>query len=322
MRSQLLPLALLLVAPALAQDPCDEVSILQVQYAAVDPGLVEVIVHNQSGELFDYPSFALVDDQGDTLAREVVNFFGIGPTPQAHYLSVLPGATLPTGAFDGTLLLSSAFGDSVSCTFDLSGIDLCPPPPCQQAIIYLTNLDVPETFAAYWWIDGDEGTFLYSGTFLMDGITAMGFDTLCLPPGDYVLNFTPFSPIDTTYVAGITSDWNFTIGTNTYLQGDNSPLDLAFTWYVECAEISNAVAEPVREDIHAYLSGDQLLIGDPNGQALGTVMLFGADGRLLLSSSANASRTALSVARFASGIHVLQVQRPNGERFATRIHIP
>jgi len=256
MRTQLLSLALLLVAPAFAQDPCEQVSILQVQYAAVDSGVIEVVVHNQSNELFDYPSFVLVDDQGDTLARENVNFFGIGPTPQAHYLSMLPGATLPTGPFDATLVLYSAFSENVSCIFNLSGVKLCPPPPCQQAVIYLTNLDVPETFGAYWWIDGDAGTFLYSGDFLMDGITSMGFDTLCLPPGDYVLNFSPFSPIDSTYVVGITSDWNFTIGTNTAQQDDDTPLDLAFSWYAACAEVTNAVAEPTDAGIQ-LLGGAQ-----------------------------------------------------------------
>jgi hypothetical protein len=61
-----------------AQNPCDLIGITDVRYDAFSDTAILVQVVNNSPEIFSYPGFILFDTEGDTLAREQVNFFGIG----------------------------------------------------------------------------------------------------------------------------------------------------------------------------------------------------------------------------------------------------
>ena len=64
--------------------PCDSVIVDYVQWAPFSDDAIEVHVFNNSSELFDYPGWVLFDSGGDTLAKEVVNFFGIASEELAH----------------------------------------------------------------------------------------------------------------------------------------------------------------------------------------------------------------------------------------------
>lgn len=320
----LLPAWAFIVAwPVFSQSPCAQVTIEQLQYDAFDQTALELVVNNQSSELFSYPGFVLVDDQGDTLAREQVSFFGIGAGPQAHYLSAGPGASLPSGAFDGTLLLFGEFNDTLYCTWDLDDITLCPPDSCIEASIYLTNTEPLVEFEAFWWVtnaaDGDQVAL---GSFAMSDVDATQFDTLCLPPGNYVLEFTPFSPIDEAYVVGITPNYEFTLGTNTALQQDSSPLDLSFSWYAGCADGTNGITPHEERALTINHLGDHLRITDPLGRALGDISLWSSDGRLVGQWTTNTASIELPLHHLASGIQLVRVGNGDGPDFTERIFTP
>ncbi|MBL8000685.1 MAG: hypothetical protein JNL05_01880 [Flavobacteriales bacterium] len=322
MNKLLLPFALLAALSVKGQSPCAQLTVEQVRYDAFNPSAIELIVDNQSTELFSYPSFVLVDGQGDTLAGEQVNFFGIGGQ-QAHYMLAEPGVTLPSGTFDATLLLYTSFGDSLSCTWDLQDITLCPTDSCVQAEIYLTNTGTLIPFSAYWWVsDATDGSWVAQGYLDMDDVTATHFDTVCLAPGNYRLEFSPFSPIDQSYVAGITTNYAFSIGTNVALQQDTTPLDLDFGWYAACADITNGMDEARPMLPLVIVDSGTLLISDPLGRALGTVSVWGADGRLLASRGTNGSALTLSTAGMATGIVVVRCESSNGHTSAQRVLIP
>lgn len=314
---------LLAIASASAQSPCAQLTVEHLQYDAFNPAALELVVNNQSGEIFSYPSFTLVGTQGDTLGREQVNFFGIGTGSQTHYMVAEPGVTLPTGSFDATLLLFGGFGDTLYCTWDLSDLSLCPTDTCIQAEVYLTNTGTLMDFLGVYWVtDMDSGAPVATGYVQMDTIAATHFDTLCLPPGNYLLEFSPFSPIDTNYVVGITTSYMFSLGTNTAQQQDPTPLDLAFSWYEACIGISNGLAEQAGRDLVMVIDQDHLRITDPAGAALGDITLWSSDGRLIAARSALTNTVELSMHGLATGILLARVAGPNGTLFTQRIFNP
>ena len=97
-------IALLTTVPAFAQSPCDELTVFPPRYDAFDPERIEVWVNNQSTEIFSYPNFVLLNDQGQVLASEEVTFFGIGGTG-SHYMQVTPGVSFPANPSEGDYAL-------------------------------------------------------------------------------------------------------------------------------------------------------------------------------------------------------------------------
>ena len=69
---------------------------------------------NANLDIISYPGFVLLNDIGDTMAKEVVNYFGIGYFPQPHFLQVYQPISNP---FAGTIELHSMFYDSLICIF-------------------------------------------------------------------------------------------------------------------------------------------------------------------------------------------------------------
>lgn len=313
-----------LIGPAIiAQSSCDELYIERIAYSPFDTTVIEVLVTNGSTEIFSYPSFVLLDTQGDTLAKEDVAFFGIGMGQQAHYPVIVPGATLPTMPFDGTLLLFGLFGDTLHCDFALTEISLCPPEDCQEAMIYLVNTGPLVAFDVYWWVnDVVSGSQVANGSFPMDDVMHTHFDTLCLPPGKYQLEVSPFSPIDESYVLGITNDYAFSIGTNVSQQQYSTPLDLAFNWYQACIDISQSIPVHLPRDIQITLQGGAIQLLAPDQQPLGEVSLLSPDGRLLVARDTGSSMLSVSVEGLAAGVLLARVMDRQGRSFVQRIFIP
>ncbi len=314
----------LLPGPALiAQSPCDELVIEGISYSPFDSTAIEVIVNNSSSDIFSYPSFVLLDAQGDTLAREVTGFFGIGMGPQAHYPVTVPGAAIPEVPFDGTLLLLGMFGDTLYCEFDLTAISLCPPEECIPAEIYLTNTGPLVSFDVYWWvINVTDGSQVATGSFPMDDVMHTHFDALCLPPGRYILELSPFSPIDENYVLGITNNYAFSIGTNVAQQQDSTPLDLSFHWYEACIDQTQSIDDNSARDIQLILQHGAIQITAPDHLPLGEVVLWASDGRLLEARSTGSPSLSLSVEGLAASVILVRVVDPQGRSFVQRIFIP
>jgi hypothetical protein len=72
-----------------AATACDSLILASVQGSPFSDSLLTVHVFNSTSTLFDYPGFILLDGDGDTLAQEVVNYFGIGQETW-HSLAVSP----------------------------------------------------------------------------------------------------------------------------------------------------------------------------------------------------------------------------------------
>lgn len=312
-------IALMTTLPALAQSPCDDLTVFPPRYDAFNPERIAVWVNNQSNEIFSYPNFVLLNAQGDVLASEEVATFGIGG-PDARFMQVTPGITLPTGPFDATLQLFGNFGDTLFCSWSFPGLTLCPPEACVPAEIRLTNTGELVAFEAFWWVTNTaDGTPVASGNFAMNEEDATGLDTVCLPPGEYLLGFSPFSPIDESYIIGITPNAQFTPGTDVAQQQDTTPLDLAFDWYTNCAESSNGIAQQAMEPPSMVMDNGILRITAPQSRALGTITLWSSDGRLVTTRATNAATAEIPLHDLATGIILVHTVDPAGNLFTQRI---
>ncbi|HYV90334.1 MAG TPA: hypothetical protein VE978_01060 [Chitinophagales bacterium] len=93
---------------------CDSLVINCCDFDTAGPNTLTIYVSNPSSVLFDYPGFALLGSNLDTIAKETVNYFGIGTYPQAHTMDIVAPLTLP---FAGYLDLYVLFYDTLACRF-------------------------------------------------------------------------------------------------------------------------------------------------------------------------------------------------------------
>ena len=93
---------------------CDSVQISNVNYTPDSLNQISLMASNANLDIISYPGFVLLNDIGDTMAKEVVNYFGIGYFPQPHFLQVYQPISNP---FAGTIELHSMFYDSLICIF-------------------------------------------------------------------------------------------------------------------------------------------------------------------------------------------------------------
>ena len=93
---------------------CDSIEITNVDYTPDSLNRISLMASNANLDIVSYPGFVLLNDIGDTMAKEMVNYFGIGHFPQQHTLQVYEAITNP---FVGTLELHSWFYDSLRCIF-------------------------------------------------------------------------------------------------------------------------------------------------------------------------------------------------------------
>ena len=118
---------------------CDSLFISCCIFDSLGSNTISIYVANPSSELFDYPGFILLDDNMDTIAKETVNYFGIGVWPQAHTMTFLAPLTLP---FSGTLELHTLLYQEFACSFPFTITDTATSVPellSEEAYIIFPN---------------------------------------------------------------------------------------------------------------------------------------------------------------------------------------
>jgi len=99
---------------------CDSLIITCCAFDSLGPNTITLYAANPSSELFDYPGFVLLDAAMDTIAKETVNYFGIGTGPQPHTMNIVAPLDLP---FTGYLDLYELFGQILACSFPFTIAD-------------------------------------------------------------------------------------------------------------------------------------------------------------------------------------------------------
>jgi hypothetical protein len=167
-----------------SQSPCDLVYIDDICYDAFNDSFLIVQVTNNSGDIFSYPGFILYHPNGDTLAVETVNFFGIGGT---HAAALRIVSNTANEIDDGVLELWTGFYDSLACVFSVSE-SFCPDTGCHQFIFSLGNFGGALTQGDFSYsITGQNGNVLALESFFFNDTIQQFSDTVCLLNGDFTL---------------------------------------------------------------------------------------------------------------------------------------
>ena len=93
---------------------CDSILITNFDYTPDSLNRISLFAANANMDIISYPGFVVLNHLGDTMAKETVNYFGIGFFPQQHFLEVYQPITNP---FAGTIELHSWFYDSLRCVY-------------------------------------------------------------------------------------------------------------------------------------------------------------------------------------------------------------
>jgi hypothetical protein len=271
--------------------------------------VVHVLNTNTVSELFDYPNFILFDASGDTLAKETVNFFGIGGESY-HTMRIMDGVTFPVNTFSATLELWTGFTTSLACTWQLE-VDLCPPAPCTTLIPNIQNLGGAITTGTFNWGILSNAVVVVSGSFVLDAENQYDADTICLPPGVYTMlagsDGGPLSgqPYYSAVVPGGFSTASAPVG-------DLVPEPLAFRFYERCFDPTQGVGSANESADLALLTGAGEFTLVHSQGALGDIRVFDSTGRMAHRSYSTADRTVIGTQGWPTGIYSVIVATPNG----------
>lgn len=300
---------------AQAQDPCDELDILDITYPTFTTATsLQVTVQQQqpSEFFFSYPQFMLISTEGDTVALEPMVFFGIGPGEQVHHMDLQEGMAPPPTPFTGSLVLQY-FGmkGNNTCTWPLQAVDLCPAPPCDTIQVSVqTNGGQPVDAGFTWYITDAGGGQAAEGTFEL-GVSGdlVDIDPVCLPPGSYVLHMARSFGAGGEFSFGVSRQDFFTVGPSTAFihQSDPSiPTDLPFVLYPLCTGIGNGIVD---QDVLAPLiqvSLGSLLVRSADGGTLGSLEVTDVAGRPVQRMDARASSVVVPLSGRAPGVYILR----------------
>lgn len=296
---------------------CDSLAINAISWAPFSDTAIIVMASNTSSTLFDYPGFVLLDAQGDTLAVESVNYFGIGQGPQPHTLTVFPGATIPNSSITGTLDLWTLFYTEIGCSIPAT-FSPCPSGPCSDLIVDIGNFGGAIVIGSFdYTIEDGGGNVVASGTLTLDGNNQFTQDTVCVPPGQYELRSSSTQSLGGQLVFGV--NYDLLAGPHgPYVQG--GPLNaVSFSFFPACANGNTGIDKIAgSRSLTSTVRGGLLTISATDGHPLGEVMVTDASGRAIIRTRTAGSSVELSIPTNATGLLIVQCIRVDGTSCVTR----
>ncbi|MBK9177108.1 MAG: hypothetical protein IPM46_12410 [Flavobacteriales bacterium] len=284
-------------------DPCDDVLIPSVRWHAFSDTAIVVHVVNNSTEGFSYPNFILFDSNGDTLAKETVNFFGIAQESW-HFLRVMEGVIMPSMPINGTLELWTLFTEELACSWSMS-IDLCPPETCSTFMPSMGNYGGALVLGTFNWSVSDGSGTIANGQFEMTASDQYVSANLCLPPGEYQMDVSPTGPPTGGGPMFFATDESG-YGTELWPVAWSLPVSLPVHFYAPCIDGTNAVEEAPESLFNVRRIPNGLLMERMDGRAIGPVHLFDPQGRLVYEASGLTDRLVVPLSTM--GVHVLRME--------------
>jgi hypothetical protein len=319
-RFLLFPLLLLASVSATAQDACNDLTILSVRYSPFTDTVIIVEATNVGSEVFSYPGFVLINANGDTLAKETVNFFGIG-NQSVHHLAVRPGVATPLDLFEGTLQLHTGFFDALACTWPMDQT-LCFNGGCTQLVVAFENWGGALVLGDFQWTLRNElGSEVASGIFTMTANSQYVSQSVCVARGTYQYTLEALGepsgggPTMSVYAGewfnqpGLSQSANW--------EGINT---MEVPFFLHCIEDApNAVeAADHASGVRVYRHGAQTIITHTSD--IHTVELLSLDGRSVGRWSPHA--TTFSVpSGMAAGVYAVRLGTAGGHQ-ALRVVLP
>lgn len=290
----------ILSSASFGQSVCDSIEI-KAYYSPFADSLIQVDVINNSSELFSYPGFFVLDINGDTVAKEEVNLFGIAQN-STHYLNIYPG--MPSGSnFTGELQLWSGFYSQHECTFNMI-FDLCPD-SCITAYPYIINMGGAISLGSVDWILTDDNTVtVASGTLTLDNTHQNDEDTVCLSAGNYTLQFSGISPpmMGQPFV-GISSSVFYSSGLQQFYNG--SATNLQFDFLESC--IINWIGT-TGSDPDVLIYSHEGMIEFVNLASINYVSIYSISGQLVWKGEVNSGYQRVNLSHLKKGIYIAELK--------------
>lgn len=303
-----------------AQSPCDSVNILSMNYDAMHKDSIELVINNQSSTFFNYPNFLLLNAADDTIAYETVNFFGLGNYDQGHILKIEPPFSSNT-ITGGKLLLKTGFGDSLECIFTRD-FELCNE-ACSELIVSLQSTGtIVSTETINVSVTDSMSNVVYFESFVLDSLEFFKYDSLCLTPGAYTIEFDQLDSNSTTLFFGLNTFFLST-GINGNSSADNTTQHFII-WerclHTQIINPPNAVdhLNALSENFYAMVANQTLHLNSNENELIEQIALYDLSGRLVLEKAPNTSATAMNVSHLQHGIYIAKAQ-VNGMWVAKRI---
>lgn len=304
---------------SMAQKSCSDLAIQSVQYSPFTDTLILVEVTNTGLDIFSYPGFVLISSEGDTLAQEVVNFFGIGET-SVHMLTVRPGVADPLQHFTGTLELYMDFFGTFACSWPIDQ-GLCASTPCEELTLGLDNWGGALVLGDFEWSLSDStGNTVHSGTFTMTDNPQYWRHTVCAAPGNYSYHLQALGePSGGGPVMSVSSGEEFGAAAITQYfewQGLNV---MEVPFFLHCMDnATDVTATRQRNTLSVRHSGQMTTI--QHGHYMHNIQLIGLDGRIIEQWSPYSSEFSFT-SPVAKGMYVLVVNTAT-ERLGLKVIVP
>ena len=297
---------------AFAQDPCDGIEFQSISYNAFTDTAVIVHVTNNGPELFSYPGFILINNQGDTFAMEMVNFFGIGQE-SIHSLEIRPGVMDPADVFTGVLELHTGFYDSLWCSWPINQ-SFCPPEKCADLIIGMQNWGGALVIGDFeYFLDDTNGNTIETGVYTMIDTVQYWEDTLCVPIGEYTYTVNALGqPSGGGPVITVAQSGGFASPMITeYLDWYNgATIEVPFHTQCETKEPNSIVRPYVSETFSLVYRGNEVIINSIS--KISSLEVFDMRGQLMNQISAVNSSNVISTG-LPLGAYVIRTRFQSGQ---------
>lgn len=294
---------------------CDSLVIAGLSWMPFSDTALLVHVLNPTATVFDYPGFVLLADNGDTLAKETVNAFGIGQ--ETYNIMTIPvGTAMPASPFNATLQLWTGFYQDLACSWELP-IGLCPPDSCTRVLANVQNYGGGPATGTFLYNVREGGTMVANGSFLLTDGQQSDQDTLCLPPGHYLMEIIPQQGPNGGQL-------HFGVDRAFAVPGPHAPViwttlsAVAFTLYEHCIDIGQGLSETMPALLGAARSATGMELFTTDGRALGQIQVFDAQGRLVRTADEPRSQRTFNTAGWARGLFVFRTRDADGRALTVR----
>ena len=288
-------------------DACSGLDLISLEWHPfTDTALVVHVQNNNStGELFDYPNFILLDIDGDTLAKETVNFFGIS-ADSWHVLRVQPGADLTTPV-DGILQLWTGFTSQLACSWTFEDHSLCPPTECTTLHPVLQNVGGALAVGTFSWVMSDANGIAASGQFELTAESQIDQGTICVPPGNYEFSIAADAPTGGQLNININGD-GFIGGPSNSFAGSGQAAFILFSLLEPCIGGTNSIPRSNSQAPGVQLIGDVMCITTDGTFGNPELVLLDAQGRCIMQARITGSTTDLNVSSLPSGVYLVRTE--------------
>lgn len=301
----------LIALSAFAQNPCDDLTILSVQYSPFTDTVIVVEVTNTGDEIFSYPGFVLTDSDGDTLAQEIVNYFGIGQQ-SVHHLYVRPGIASPLDVFTGTLELYSGFFDTFECSWQIDQ-SMCIAEPCDSVVLGFDNWGGALVLGDFAWSLSDTlGTEVESGTFTLTTDQQNWNHSLCVEASvyDYIVTALgqPTGGGPTMLVSSGT--WYGAASISQYFEWENTNT-MRFPFFLHCTENGSLGLAPEEETSKVLVTQNRGQVTFTLSEPITELVAFDLGGRRIGQWNPNVTAFTLPII-LRNGLYVMQLHTALG----------